>query len=121
MDRQQARLFKTLAHPVRIAILDVLRGGEECVCHLEAVIGQRQAYISQQLAVLRKAGLIDDRRDGLNIFYRIAQPEVLRLLDTAYAMLGSDYHVRAPIACPCPHCLTGTSEVVSLLKKDTLC
>ena len=65
---QQTQLFKLLTHPVRLAILEILRVGEHCVCHMEAHLGYRQAYISQQVAVLREAGLIRDRRDGWNIF-----------------------------------------------------
>jgi DNA-binding transcriptional ArsR family regulator len=105
---QQARLFKTLMHPTRIAILEALRHNEECVCHLEAQLEVRQAYLSQQLAVLRKAGLIMDRREGLNIFYRITQPMVLELLDTARAMVGDGTTIlRTTIplgACSCPRC-----------------
>lgn len=105
---QQARLFKTLMHPMRIAILEALRHGEECVCHMEALLQVRQAYLSQQLAVLRKAGLIADRREGLNMFYRITQPMVLDLLDTARAMVGAGATLpRTPIpldACRCPRC-----------------
>lgn len=105
---RQTRLFKALMHPTRIAILEALRHSEECVCHLEAHLRVRQAYLSQQLAVLRKAGLIADRRDGMNIFYRIIQPEVLMLLDTARFMVGGTTAtapdaVRPP-ACPCPKC-----------------
>jgi len=61
---QSAGLFKTLMHPARLEILEILRDGEHCVCHIEAVLGYRQAYISQQLSVLREAGLVQDRRDG---------------------------------------------------------
>ncbi len=60
----QAEIFKLLSHPCRLAILYTLRSGEECVCHMEATLGYRQAYLSQQLAVLREAGIIQDRRDG---------------------------------------------------------
>jgi DNA-binding transcriptional ArsR family regulator len=103
---RHAQLFKALMHPARLQILDLLRGGEECVCHLEAHLGQRQAYVSQQLAILRRAGLVSDRRDGLNSFYRIARPEVLTLLDTAKVMAG-DGAASAPepsVSCPCPRC-----------------
>jgi len=54
----QAEIFKLLSHPCRLAILYTLRSGEECVCHMEATLGYRQAYLSQQLAVLRQAGII---------------------------------------------------------------
>ena len=106
--QQQAHLFRTLMHPARVAILDLLRGEEECVCHLEARLGYRQAYISQQLAVLRAAGLVQDRRDGWNIFYRVTRPEIFPLLDQARAVLGlapiqATTDDRAP-ACPCPKC-----------------
>ena len=80
-----AALFKLLSHPSRLAILQVLRDGEECVCHLEATLGLRQAYISQQLMVLRQVGLVADRREGWNVFYRVVKPEVYALLDAALA------------------------------------
>jgi DNA-binding transcriptional ArsR family regulator len=48
---QETKLYKSLMHPARLAILDLLREGEECVCHMEATFGYRQAYISQQLMV----------------------------------------------------------------------
>ncbi len=80
-----AALFKLLSHPSRLAILQVLRDGEECVCHMEAALGLRQAYISQQLMVLRQAGLVTDRREGWNVFYRVVKPEVYALLDAALA------------------------------------
>lgn len=101
--QQQARLFHALSHPARLAILDLLRGGEACVCHLEAYLGYRQAYISQQLAALRAAGLVLDRRDGWNVYYRVAQPELFALLDTAQALTGAaprDPGRQADCACP---------------------
>ena len=60
----RVQIFKVLTHPARLAILEILRDGEHCVCHMEAHLGFRQAYISQQLSVLRDAGLVQDRRDG---------------------------------------------------------
>ena len=68
----QAHLLKTLSHPTRLAVLEILRDGEQCVCHMEAMLGLRQASISQQLMVLREAGLVGVRRDGLNVYYRVA-------------------------------------------------
>jgi len=85
---RQAQIFKALTHPARLAILEILHDGEHCVCHMEAHLGYRQAYISQQLAVLREAGLIQDRRDGWNIFYRVARPEVYQLMDVVAEMTG---------------------------------
>ena len=102
----QAQIFKVLTHPVRLAILDILRDGEHCVCHMEAHLGYRQAYISQQIAVLREAGLIQDRRDGWNIFYRVTDPRIYAILDAVQVVTGerTAYHQREDVACPCPHC-----------------
>jgi ArsR family transcriptional regulator len=104
-DECLTRLFKALMHPARIEILDILREGEECVCHMEAHLGYRQAYISQQLAILREAGLIADRRDGWNVYYRVTDRRVFDLIDQARAIagLGAPKLVDAA-ACPCPKC-----------------
>ena len=102
-----ANLFKALMHPARLTILETLRDGEQCVCHLEAVLGCRQAYISQHLRFLREAGLVEDRRDGTRIFYRVIKPEVFRLVDTAMAMSGMQpiHKSDSSVAdCPCPKC-----------------
>lgn len=72
-------LFKALAHPTRLAIIELLRGGELCVCNLERALGCRQAYVSQQLTVLRDAGIVSDRRAGWRIYYRVTLPVVFSL------------------------------------------
>jgi ArsR family transcriptional regulator len=105
----QATLFRALTHPARLAILDVLREGEACVCHLEASLGYRQAYISQHLMVLREAGLVQDRREGWNIYYRVTEPRVFAVLDAAQTTTGEARKVARRKwtqvkACPCPKC-----------------
>ncbi|MGD2058103.1 MAG: metalloregulator ArsR/SmtB family transcription factor [Anaerolineales bacterium] len=76
-----AEVHKALAHPTRLQILELLlEEGEACVCHMEARLDQRQAYISQQLAKLREVGLIEDRREGLNVFYALAVSGIDALL-----------------------------------------
>lgn len=103
-------LLKVLTHPGRIAILELLRDGEHCVCHLEAHLGLRQAYLSQQLAVLRAAGLIQDRREGWNIYYRVVNSEVFSILDAANKFIGPDEVVPVikEVNCPCPQCNSQT-------------
>ena len=106
----QAQIFKQLTHPVRLAILEILRGGEHCVCHMEAHLGYRQAYISQQLMVMREAGLIQDRRDGWNVFYRVAEPRVFAILAAVEQMLPSEQNLlanRSAVKCNCPKCNAG--------------
>jgi DNA-binding transcriptional ArsR family regulator len=108
---QSAAIFKALSHPTRIAILDLLRYGEECVCHMETILGKRQAYISQQLAILRVAQIITDRRDGMNIFYRVIRPAIYPLLDAARTAQGAPPAAQLPIRrafCPCPKCTLTT-------------
>jgi DNA-binding transcriptional ArsR family regulator len=102
----QAQLLKVLTHPARLAILEILRDGEHCVCHMEAHLGFRQAYLSQQIAVLREAGLIQDRRDGWNIFYRVTDHRVYTIMDAVQIMTGEKAPVvdMEGVVCPCPQC-----------------
>ncbi|MCL6429786.1 MAG: metalloregulator ArsR/SmtB family transcription factor [Anaerolineae bacterium] len=79
VDRAQ-ELFQILSHPMRLRLLLALCTGEECVCDLAARFGRPQPYISQQLAELRQAGLVADRREGRRIFYRLADPRVCSVL-----------------------------------------
>jgi DNA-binding transcriptional ArsR family regulator len=113
---QEAKLFKVLMHPARLEILDILREGEECVCHMEAFLGYRQAYISQQLMVLRESGLVADRRDGWNIFYYVTKPEVYTLVDAASRMIGvpQKKYDHNTASCPCPKCNTEVNVVQSI-------
>jgi DNA-binding transcriptional ArsR family regulator len=111
LDRE-AKLFKVLSHQARLEILDVLRDGEQCVCHLETILGYRQSYISQHLTVLRSAGILEDRRDGWNIFYRVVEPRLYEVVDAAFELFDrNDQRARRPVrvnepsaACPCPKC-----------------
>jgi len=113
----QSDLLKTLAHSTRLAILDILRDGEQCVCHMEAMLGMRQAYISQQLMILKQAGLVEARRDGLNLYYHIIKPEVFTVLDALKTTVGistkpSRQNHRSP-DCSCPKCNISTSEIIT--------
>src|SRR3990172_1664980 len=109
------RLFKALMHPARLEILDILRDGEQCVCHIEAALGLRQAYISQQLSVLRDAGLVEDRRDGWNIYYHVTDRQVYAIVDAARRMTGGPQPVvhRKSAACPCPRCNPANEQTPS--------
>ena len=96
-----AAVFQLLAHPSRLHILDELRRGPACVCHLQTVLARPQAYISQQLRLLREAGVVLDEKDGLNVYYRIVDARIPRLLAE---ILGATQPVRRVEGCPCPHC-----------------
>ena len=109
----QAQRFRALSHPVRLRILDILSYREACVCHLTAVLDKRQPYVSQQLATLREAGLVADRREGTLIYYRLADEHLARLLDEGKIVvrdLAEEDAVfpkvpeEALAHCPCPRC-----------------
>ncbi len=102
----QAALLKAIGHPVRLHIVDLLRQEPECVCHLSAALDKPQPYISQQLAILRSAGVIMDEREGTYIFYRLADANVTRQVEAACGPIeageGGRHH---PVAgCDCPKC-----------------
>jgi ArsR family transcriptional regulator len=78
-----AEFFKALAHPLRIRILDALRGGEVGVNDLSARLKVEQSSLSQQLAVLRKSNIISGRKEGLNVYYSASDPAIFRLLEDA--------------------------------------
>jgi DNA-binding transcriptional ArsR family regulator len=84
--RTQANLLKLMAHPIRLQILEALLQDSECVCHLSALLHKPQPYVSQQLAVLRNAGVILDEKDGTNVFYGLTDD---RAADQVAAILGA--------------------------------
>jgi DNA-binding transcriptional ArsR family regulator len=106
--RAQTELLKTISHPTRLAVLDLLRDGEQCVCHMEAMLNLRQAYISQHLMLLRQAGLVGHRRVGLNLYYRVVKPDIFSVLDAVNIASGRPAnrtaHIHAHTRCPCPKC-----------------
>ncbi len=106
-DTPSSRL-KLLAHPERLRILDAIRRDAECVCHLEALLDKPQPYVSQQLRLLRDAGLIEDSKQGQNVYYWLVDNEVRTWLEAVLGPAGGalpalTYHKRM-IACPCPKC-----------------
>jgi DNA-binding transcriptional ArsR family regulator len=109
-----ARL-RLLAHPERLRILDAVRRDAECVCHLEALLGKPQPYVSQQLRLLRDAGLVRAEQQGQNIYYALADDEVRAWLAAVLGPFAGELpdiaaHKRV-IACVCPKCSTELSQV----------
>lgn len=94
-------LFCVLSHPARLRILDELRRGEACVCHLQAALGRPQVYVSQQLRVLREARLIESYKQGTFVFYQLTDLRVERLL---VEVLGSADQSAPASGCECPRC-----------------
>ncbi len=76
----QANVLKALGQPTRLQILDLLKNGERCVCEIFPAINQEQANVSKHLSILKQAGILESRKDGLRILYRIKTPEIFILL-----------------------------------------
>jgi ArsR family transcriptional regulator len=123
--KHSASILKALAHPVRLQILEALSTDiQACVCHLESLLQLRQAYISQQLATLREAGLVQDRREGMNVYYSLTATAVadglqnLRSFSSEIAKLqGKELRFKSierdpEEPCPCPRC----HEKIALLE-----
>jgi ArsR family transcriptional regulator len=109
--RKISRLLRAISQPSRLDILLAIGTGEACVCHLEAYLGQRQAYISQHLMALREAGIVGARREGRNIFYYLKDKQTLDLVQQAAGLAGipsDNLQFGTPATqvsnCTCPHC-----------------
>ncbi|MGZ9166428.1 MAG: ArsR/SmtB family transcription factor [Anaerolineales bacterium] len=118
---QIAGPVEAIASAQRIALLLALGNGEACVCHLEASLGWRQAYISQHLMALRKADILQDRREGRYVFYRLKDAALLdlilvaaRLSDVPAKTISALIETKVNPSCECPHCSPVLIPVESL-------
>ncbi|TBO59570.1 transcriptional regulator [Streptomyces kasugaensis] len=84
----KAEFFKTLGHPVRIRVLELLSEREHAVAEMLPQVGIEPAHLSQQLAVLRRANLVVTRKEGSTVYYSLTSPEVAQLLSVARAILS---------------------------------
>lgn len=85
----KAELFKALGHPARVRILEVLSDGEHSVGEMQPKVGIESSHLSQQLAVLRRAGVVVSRKDGSSVIYALRDPAVAELLAVAKRFLHS--------------------------------
>jgi DNA-binding transcriptional ArsR family regulator len=85
----KAELFRTLGHPVRIRVLELLQDGPQPVRDLLTAIEVEPSNLSQQLAVLRRAGLVTSSREGSLVVYALSTPDVADLLAVGRRILGS--------------------------------
>ena len=109
--KQTASFLAVLGNPVRVKIISAIGSDEVCVCHLEAVLKKRQAYISQHLMALRDQGILETRREGKYIFYRLSNLQVLDFVKNAGLLAGVKeediqelQHPTHVENCICPHC-----------------
>lgn len=110
-EKQTSSVLSVLGNPFRVRLALALAQQEACVCHLEALLKKRQAYISQHLMALREAGLVNTRRDGKFIYYRLSNPAVVKLIWQAALLAGVSPDELPDLErnnqlekCACPHC-----------------
>jgi len=77
---KQAEIVKAIAHPLRIAIVDFLKDGEQCVCDIAEHVGSERSNVSRHLSVMVAAGVLDYRKQGLKVIYRLKTPCILDFL-----------------------------------------
>jgi DNA-binding transcriptional ArsR family regulator len=76
----KAKILRALADPVRLKIIDFLKGGEQCVCKIQPAVGKRQSTVSKHLSILYDSGILDRRVEGKWTYYRIKNPRIFSLL-----------------------------------------
>ncbi len=85
----KAELFRVLGHPARVRILELLAGGERTVGDLQGELGLDSSGTSQHLGVLRRSGIVEARRDGTNVYYRIKDPQTSVMLESARKIISA--------------------------------
>jgi DNA-binding transcriptional ArsR family regulator len=88
--KSKATIIKALAHPSRLMMVDALAEGEMCVCDLQRLVGADLSTVSKHLTVMKHAGIVADRKEGLKVFYRLRVPCVLRFFDCVDAVLRAN-------------------------------
>src|SRR4051812_22796834 len=87
--RIKADFFRTLGHPARVRVLELLRDGELTVGELQAELEIDSSGASQHLAAMRRQGLLESRREGTSVYYRVRDPRTFQLLETARQLITS--------------------------------
>ncbi len=77
---KQAEIAKSVAHPLRMAVIDYLKDGEQCVCDIAQQVGSERSNVSRHLAVMVNAGVLTYRKEGLKVFYSLRTPCMLKFL-----------------------------------------
>ncbi len=86
----KAEFFRVLGHPVRVRALTLLRDGERTVGDLQIALGLDSSGTSQHLGLLRRHGILESRREGTSVYYRISDPRTFQLLDVARQILTTN-------------------------------
>ena len=77
----KSEIIQAVGHPIRLAIVDFLSDGEQCVCDIAEHIGAQRSNVSRHLAILLKCGIVECRKDGLKVIYSLHVPCILKFFD----------------------------------------
>ena len=88
--QKRADILKAMAHPSRLMMIDALSKGERCVCELQELVGSDMSTVSKHLTVLKKAGIVDDRKVGLWVYYRLKVPCILNFFGCVEAVMDEN-------------------------------
>ncbi len=84
---KQAEIAKAIAHPLRIAVVNFLKDGEQCVCDIAEHVGSERSNVSRHLSVMSNAGLLEYRKEGLKVIYRLKTPCILEFFSCVSRVL----------------------------------
>jgi DNA-binding transcriptional ArsR family regulator len=85
---RRAKIIKAMAHPSRLLMLEALADGERCVCDLQKLVGADISTVSKHLSLMKAAGLVEDRKEGLWVHYRLRVPCILQFMSCIEAVLN---------------------------------
>ena len=87
---ERAKIIKALAHPSRLMMVDALVDGEKCVCELRELVGSDISTVSKHLALMKEAGIVDDRKAGQQVFYSLRVPCIVSFFGCVEAVMKSN-------------------------------
>ena len=93
----RARIIKAMAHPTRLFIVDELSRGKRCVCELTSLVGADTSTVSKHLNTLKTAGIVADRKQGLQVFYSLKRPCILGFLECVTGVLKANAREHAAL------------------------
>jgi DNA-binding transcriptional ArsR family regulator len=93
----KAEIIQAAGHPIRLAIIDFLKDGEQCVCDIAVHVDAQRSNVSRHLAVMLKAGIVDCRKDGLKMIYSLKTPCILNFLGCVTDVLRHQVKANAAV------------------------
>lgn len=91
--KHRAQIIKAMGHPSRLRMIDALAEGEKCVQDLQALVGSDMSTVSKHLSVLRHAGLVNDRKQGLQVFYSLRVPCIMNFFGCVEAVMAEQFRL----------------------------